>query len=236
MASELNTGRWVDDHLAKLNPHSEWQPDVARALARVNEQRGRRAANGRKWSSRVAIVLAGCVGLLAFPAPRGIAQRCVGACESFFLKSAGKARVPATIEPGTAPDFSVKDARGTDLRLSAYQGKVVLLNFWATWCAPCKAEIPWFVEFERAYGNRGFAVIGISMDEDGWKAVNPYIELQQINYRIAIGNQALAEQYGGVDALPETLLIDRTGRIAAKHVGIVKKGDYESEIIRLLGK
>jgi cytochrome c biogenesis protein CcmG/thiol:disulfide interchange protein DsbE len=138
--------------------------------------------------------------------------------------------------PRTAADFNLRDATGVDVRLSDYKGKVVLLNFWATWCSPCKAEIPWFENFQRTYANQGFAVIGISMDEDGWKAVRPYMEATRINYRIAIGDNALAQKYGGVESLPETLLIDRDGRIASRHIGIVSKSDYESEIVQLLKK
>jgi thiol-disulfide isomerase/thioredoxin len=112
----------------------------------------------------------------------------------------------------------------------------VLLNFWATWCGPCKAEIPWFEEFQRNYARQGLSVIGISMDEDGWKVVRPYMESAKINYRIAIGDDALAQKFGGVTSLPETFLVDRNGRIAGRHVGVVSKSDYQSEIVRLLKK
>jgi cytochrome c biogenesis protein CcmG/thiol:disulfide interchange protein DsbE len=231
--NELNLDVWVDDHLAKLDPTSDWQPDVARARARLDERHAAGQATGRKATWAALGVLAGCAGLLAFPAPRGLAQRCVGACENFFLSRAAMGRLPIS---QTAPDFILKDASGTDFRLSDYRGRVVLLNFWATWCAPCKAEIPWFEEFQKAYASRGLAVIGISMDEDGWKVVRPYMEATRINYRIAIGDDALAQKYGGVTSLPETFLIDRDGRIAGRHIGIVGKSDYESEIVQLLAK
>ena len=120
--------------------------------------------------------------------------------------------------------------------MSDYKGKVVLLNFWATWCPPCKAEIPWFEEFQRTYGAQGLVVVGISMDEDGWRAVRPFLEATRIDYRVAIGDAALAQKYGGVESLPETLLIDRDGKIAARHVGIVSRSDYEIEIGRILAK
>ena len=74
-----------------------------------------------------------------------------------------------------APDFTVKDSTGADLRLSSYKGKVVLLNFWATYCVPCRTEIPWFIEFDKTYRDKGFAVVGISMDEDGWSVIKPYL-------------------------------------------------------------
>ena len=133
-----------------------------------------------------------------------------------------------------APDFTLHDARGADLRLSDYKGKVVLLNFWATWCGPCNVEIPWFVGFENAYRDRGFAVIGISLDEDGWQAVQRYTEEKKLNYRIAIGNDAVSQMFGGINSLPTTLMIDRNGRVAAAHTGLVSRSTYEEEIRRLL--
>jgi thiol-disulfide isomerase/thioredoxin len=135
-----------------------------------------------------------------------------------------------------APGFTLKDPRGRDLTLSDYKGKVVLLNFWATWCGPCKIEIPWFIEFEKSYNTRGFAVVGISMDEDGWNAVKPYVEQKQMNYRVAIGDDGLAQKYGGIDSLPTTFLIDRAGRVAAVHMGLVSKNVYEREIQELLAE
>jgi len=140
---------------------------------------------------------------------------------------------PASRKP--APDFTLLDAKGVNVKLSDYKGKIVLLHFWATWCGPCKIEIPWFIEFERTYKDRGFAVLGISMDEEGWKVVNPYIEQKRLNYRIAIGDDALAMRYGGIYALPTTLVIDRNGRIAAQHVGLKNKSTYEDDILQMLG-
>ncbi len=119
-----------------------------------------------------------------------------------------------------APDFALKDANGATVHLADYKGKVVLLDFWATWCGPCKVEIPWFMEFEQQFKDRGFAVLGVSMDDGGWADVKPYIEKQKINYRILLGNDQIGDAYGGVDSLPTTFLIDRDGRIAAKHEGI----------------
>jgi cytochrome c biogenesis protein CcmG/thiol:disulfide interchange protein DsbE len=113
---------------------------------------------------------------------------------------------------------------------------VVLLNFWATWCGPCKVEIPWFIEFERAYGDAGFAVLGISLDEDGWKSVKPYIEAKNVNYRVMVGNDEIARMYGGLESIPATLLIDKAGRIAATHVGLVEKKTYEEELKALIAE
>ena len=144
------------------------------------------------------------------------------------------ASIKAVGDRKVAPDLTLKDVQGSELKLSDYRGKVVLLNFWATWCGPCRVEIPWFVEFEKAYRDRGFAVIGVSMDEDGWQAVKPFVDRQKIIYPIVLGTDTAAQRYGGIESLPTTLLIDREGKIAGKHVGLVSKSTYENEIDRLL--
>jgi len=134
----------------------------------------------------------------------------------------------------TAPDFTLKDANGKSVRLADYRGKVVLLDFWATWCTPCQVEIPWFIDFERSLKGRGFAVLGVSMDEDGWDAVKPYIQKRGMNYRVLLGDDNVAKEYGGLDALPTTLLLDREGRIAATHMGLSDKKEFLDEINSLL--
>ncbi len=136
----------------------------------------------------------------------------------------------------TAPDFALKDADGKTVRLSDYRGKVVLLDFFATWCGPCKVEIPWFMQFERKHKDKGFSVIGVSMDDEGWDVVKPFLAQLGVNYRVVIGSDATAQAFGGVDALPTTFLIDREGRIAATHVGLVSRGDFEDGIEELLQK
>jgi peroxiredoxin len=133
-----------------------------------------------------------------------------------------------------APPFTLKDADGKTVSLADYKGKVVLLNFWATWCGPCKIEIPWFIDFEQKYKDKGFAVLGVSMDEDGWDVVKPYLAQSKINYRMLLGNDSVGTLYGGVDSLPTTFLIDREGNIAATHIGLISKGDYQDEIVQLL--
>lgn len=146
----------------------------------------------------------------------------------------------ATVKPDKerkqAPDFTLKDANGHTVRLSDYRGKVVLLDFWATWCGPCKIEIPWFQEFERQYKDKGFAVIGVAMDEEGWNVVKPFAQHMSINYRVVVGDDSIGDLYGegGIDALPTTFLIDRGGRIASIHVGLSSKSDFEDDIQELL--
>jgi len=133
-----------------------------------------------------------------------------------------------------ARDFTLQGPDGTAVHLSDYKGRVVLLNFWATWCSPCEIEVPWFIEFERRYKDRGLAVIGVSMDDEGWQAVKPYIQVKRVNYRVLIGNDEIAQLFGGIEALPTTLLIDHEGRIASTHVGLVGRAEYATEIERLL--
>lgn len=133
-----------------------------------------------------------------------------------------------------APDFALKDADGKLVHLADYRGKVVLLDFWATWCGPCAVEIPWFTEFQRKYKDRGFEVLGVSMDDDGWKAITPFVQRKKINYRVVLGDDKTGDQYGGLEALPTTFVIDRNGRIASVHVGLVDKKDFEDAIEKLL--
>ena len=135
-----------------------------------------------------------------------------------------------------AANFTLSDASGAKVALSDYKGKVVLLNFWATWCGPCKVEIPWFMEFNKTYKDRGLAVVGVSLDDDGWKSVKPYLAQKKIDYTVVVGNDAVSKSYGDVDSLPTTFIIDQDGRIAFMHTGLVSKDTYEKEIQSLLGE
>src|SRR6266853_1269337 len=135
-----------------------------------------------------------------------------------------------------AANFSLADANGVQVSLADYKGKVVLLNFWATWCGPCKIEIPWFMEFNKTYKDRGFAVLGVSLDEDGWKSVKPYLAEKKIDYTVVVGNDQVSKSYGDVESLPTTFIIDRDSRIAFVHMGLVGKDTYEKEIRSLLGR
>ena len=149
--------------------------------------------------------------------------------------TSAKAAVKPDKDRKTAPDFNLKDSNGNAVKLSDYKGKVVVLDFWATWCGPCKIEIPWFIEFEQAYKDKGFAVLGVSLDEEGWNAVKPYIQERKINYRVMLGNDQVSTLYGGLDSLPTTFLIDREGKIAKVHIGLeTGKDGFQNEINNLL--
>lgn len=149
-------------------------------------------------------------------------------------RTVSAASVKPASERKNAPEFTLKDADGKVVRLADYRGKVVLLDFFATWCGPCKIEIPWFTEMERKNKDKGFAVLGVSMDDEGWEVVKPFLAELGVNYRVVIGNDSTAQLYGGVDALPTTFLIDQSGKIAAVHVGLASKRDFEDGIQQLL--
>ena len=133
-----------------------------------------------------------------------------------------------------APEFSLRDQDGHVVHLADYKGKVVLIDFWATWCGPCNIEIPWFRQFESKYKDRGFEVLGVSMDETGWKAVKPFAERKKMNYRIVLGDDRTGDLYGGIQALPTAFIIDREGRIASIHIGLSEKKDFQDAIEQLL--
>ena len=173
-------------------------------------------------------VSGGVISLFCF------ASLLLASCSSVAYNPSSEMAQAAGEQRQAAPDFTLKDVHNEDVQLSEFKGKVVLLNFWATWCGPCKIEMPWFVEFQRTYKDRGFSVIAVSMDEEGWDIVRPFTEELKLNFPVVIGNDEMAEEFGGVEALPTTFIIDKEGRIAATHQGLVSKGDYEDEIESLL--
>jgi thiol-disulfide isomerase/thioredoxin len=157
----------------------------------------------------------------------------VAGCSS-APKATPAAAVAAHPDRKIAANFSLTDANGAPVTLAGLKGKVVLLNFWATWCGPCKVEIPWFTQFNKTYKDKGLAVVGVAMDDDGWKSVKPYLTEKKMDYTIVVGNDQVGQSYGGIDSLPTTFLIDRDGRIAFTHTGLVAKDTYEKEIQSLL--
>jgi cytochrome c biogenesis protein CcmG/thiol:disulfide interchange protein DsbE len=151
----------------------------------------------------------------------------------FVLPTRAPADLTAVASRKDAPDFTLADSTGAPVKLSAYKGRVVLLDFWATWCGGCKVEIPWYMDFQKKYKESGLTVVGVAMDEEGWTIVKPFVAETKINYPIVIGNSDLATRFG-VDGLPVTLLIDRNGKIADSHAGMVDKDAFDSEIQTLL--
>lgn len=129
-----------------------------------------------------------------------------------------------------APDFALESLDGKTMRLSDFRGKAVLLNFWATWCGPCKIEMPWFVDFQKQYGAQGLQIVGIAMDDASKEDIAKFAKDMGVNYPILIGKEAVGDQYGGVPALPETFLIGRDGKIVDKIIGLRGKAEIADSI------
>jgi thiol-disulfide isomerase/thioredoxin len=133
-----------------------------------------------------------------------------------------------------APDFSLESLDGRNLRLSDLRGKAVLLNFWATWCGPCKIEMPWFVDLQKQYGSQGLQIVGVAMDDASKEDISKFAKDMGVNYPILIGKESVGDQYGGVPALPESFLISRDGKIVDKIIGLRGKADIEEAIKKTL--
>ena len=134
-----------------------------------------------------------------------------------------------------APDFELQSLDGKPVRLSDFRGKAVLLNFWATWCAPCKIEMPWFVDLQKQYAPQGLQVIGVAMDDSGEDAIAKFTKQMGINYPILIGKEAVGDAYGGVEFLPTTFIIDRQGKVVDRVFGLVSRSEFENGIKKALG-
>jgi peroxiredoxin len=235
--SSSRSDGWVDERMATLDPGAEWEPDATAGLLRLRELRGRRSWISRRWLLAATGTLGICICLMALPSPKVLAHRCLECSVAVWQSLLPSAPAQSDLKPPSrrslAPDFSLKDASGKDVKLAELKGKVVLVNFWATWCEGCQVEIPWFVEFQKEYASRGLVVVGISMDDDGWKSVKPWLKEKKVNYPIVIGNEGLGKQYG-LDGMPLTALVDREGRIADVHAGIVEKAATQEKIRALL--
>jgi cytochrome c biogenesis protein CcmG, thiol:disulfide interchange protein DsbE len=141
------------------------------------------------------------------------------------------------------PDVTFKDLQGKDLPLASLKGKVVVVNFWATWCDPCRVEIPWLIRLQQTYAAKGFTMVGVAMDEDGKSAVDPFVESthfdvggQQLtmNYPIVLGNDDITSKFGGMLGLPTSVVISRDGKIVKRYIGLVNEADLEKQIKDLL--
>ena len=160
-------------------------------------------------------------------------------------KKNGQVAATAPGKGGQAePSVTFKDLQGNNVPLASLKGKVVLVNFWATWCEPCRTEIPWMIDFQKEFGDKGFTLLGVAMDDEGKKVVEPFVQQTQfdvdghsatMNYPIVLGNDAIASQFGGLIGLPTSVLLSRDGKIEKRYIGLVNRDELAKEIQSLLG-
>ena len=148
----------------------------------------------------------------------------------------------------SAPDFTLPDLSGKKVSLASYKGKAVLINFWATWCGPCKIETPWLVELDKQYAPQGLQILGISTEGDdlkpgdkaGWAtdkaAIEKFVQQEKVPYTMLMDGDSISNPYGGVEELPTSFFIDRSGTVVAAQLGLTSKEDIESNIRKALGE
>lgn len=178
------------------------------------------------------------------------AERALASAAHAELVPATAGDVPPEASPLTgkpAPNFTLPDLSGKEVSLSSFKGKPLLINFWATWCAPCKIETPWLIELQNEYGSNGFQIIGISTegddlpasDKEGWArdkaAIAKFVKEEHMQYPVLINGDSLANAYGGLDAMPTSVYVDRSGKIVAVQLGITSKDDMEAKIKKAMG-
>lgn len=140
-------------------------------------------------------------------------------------------------KPGAAaPDFALQSLDGRTVHLSDFRGKAVLLNFWATWCEPCKLEMPWFVELEKQYGPQGLEVVGVAMDDSGKDNIAKFAKDMGVNYPVLLGKESVGDEYGGVQYLPTSFYIDRDGKVVQRVFGLRSRSDIEDWIKEALSR
>jgi thiol-disulfide isomerase/thioredoxin len=142
----------------------------------------------------------------------------------------------ANLKGSLAPEFALQSLDGKAVHLADFRGKAVLLNFWATWCEPCKIEMPWFVELQKQYGPEGLQVVGIAMDDASQEDIAKFASKMGVNYPILIGKEAVGDAYGGVQFLPATFYIGRDGKVVEKVFGLKGRGEIEENIKKALAE
>jgi thiol-disulfide isomerase/thioredoxin len=135
-----------------------------------------------------------------------------------------------------APDFDLQSLEGKNVKLSDFRGQAVLLNFWATWCGPCKIEMPWFVELQQEYGPQGFQIVGVAMDDASNEDIAKFVREMGVNYPILLGKEAVGQSYGGVNVLPTTFFVDREGKLVAREFGLHSRSVFVDHIKQALSQ
>ena len=155
---------------------------------------------------------------------------------------------PSPLVGKPAPSFTLEDLSGKKVSLADYKGKAVLINFWATWCGPCKLETPWLVDLRQQYAGKGFEILGISTegddlkadDKDGWAkdkaAINKFVTQMKVPYPMLVNGDSISKDYGGLDAMPTSFFVDRNGVVVAAQMGITSQSEIETKIKKALGE
>jgi cytochrome c biogenesis protein CcmG/thiol:disulfide interchange protein DsbE len=208
---------------------------------------------------RNTLVLSGVLFILAVFAWAGWAnwefrkqaaeQRLAAAAQGELVVDASSGNAPQYVSPlkgRPAPEFTLEDLNGKKVSLASYKGKAVLINFWATWCAPCKIETPWLIELRNQYAAQGFEILGVSADDldlgdtlklsTEKKEIARSVQQMQIPYPVLIDGDAISQPYGGLDELPTSFFVDRKGTIVAAQLGLTSKDDIEANIRKSLGE
>ena len=133
-----------------------------------------------------------------------------------------------------APNFKATASDGSTVELKQLKGKVVVVNYWATWCGPCRQEIPGFIDVYKQYKGKGLEIVGVSLDQNGWEVVKPYMTKAKINYPVVLPDDVLKSKYGVINAIPTTFFVDKEGNLVDSHVGYMDKEDFEKKIKGLL--
>ena len=138
------------------------------------------------------------------------------------------------VQGAQAPDFELVSLDGQKVKLSDFRGKAVVLNFWATWCTPCKTEMPWFVDLQKQYAGDGLLIVGVAMDDTDPQKIAQFASEMGVNYPVLLGTNKVSDEYGDVEYLPTTFYINRQGKIVGKVAGLVGKPEIESDIKKAL--